>query len=244
MGNFRIWLEQNELPAILVLSAHNYDGSAHEAGGDYDPAKDGDYVKHLGMPIGKIKKKYSHNRTEYDSEEWNWEDGEELPGIEGIHWGWDMHITPEMDGLLMGNNAMWIENVAADYYHSTENDAHVYVEVQPELLPKVGDANKIPSLEDEAGHMYREKAHYFKWEGLAKIVPKISKKQGISPPSNMPHLPAVKPRLSADPRLSVKKRPGESREDWLMRSVGIEYGSLKPKIGQSGYDPSDKYWQR
>lgn len=232
------------MTVVLALEAHNQPGQ-YDAGEENDLASLDDYIKHLGMSAQDIQNKYHH--SDYSTYKNSFKGKESLPSIEGIHWNWDINITPEIDSLLMGNKAIWIKDDDTRYYHDATNSAEVYIEVNPEQARILqGKIDLKPYKGPSSG------IAVFNWEGLSDIISVISKMQAIKPPSKYQMTAIVPNKKTLDPRRATIKRPEEDRETWLQRSVTNKYPapqdasrdpSHNPAHG-SPYDPSDGYYKK
>lgn len=259
--DFKLWLEhwsdkikKREPLAIMALECWSHEGSAGGAGGDYDTTDHEVYMKHLGLSREELLKKYYSNsfyardkdedgtRSFTSPREYQGEDP--LPSIEGVHWGWYIHITPEASQLLIGNTAIYQSSYETTYYHDGRNYAGVLILLKAEQIPQLSLLVKEGQIQplSKARKAYSDEKKY-QWGGLNQIIRYIAKKQNISLPSSMGLKPVPKApfnRQVHDPRLFAKKRPAEDREGWLRRAVDIQHGD-KVQKDPTGYNPLDLF---
>ena len=204
--DFRLWLEEDQenddRPSVMVLYMWDNSPGAHGAGGDYDSISPQQYAQHLGVSVDDLKKDYSGD--------WDWDGSDltrgmkSLPNIEGHHYGYESHITPKADHMLIGNEAYIVPEQYLGYAHSHENSAEVVVIVKPEQvedlksLLKPGEyyAGKIIPAKEQRSDFSKEAqeddpydsqqpVQEFKWDGLTNVIKRIAKRQEMTPPASL-----------------------------------------------------------
>jgi hypothetical protein len=226
--DFRLWLESSST-YIKVIEAYDTQGTAGEPGGDYDRADIKDYEKHLGLSYDQLRQKY---RVSWSQR--GWESAQPLPPIEGIHYKWDIKISPEIDQLLIGNDALYDKLHDLSYYHDSINEATVYVFLDPEQLAHLPDNITIEHGRPRTSYLRDTKS--LKWPGIDEMIRMISKEQEIQPPPGMySQAWKYKPRSREfDPRFSVPRLPGEDAKDWLLRAAKQQERERKEKERRLG----------
>ena len=240
--SFHNWLEARDDDRKVMKVLHVFDttGGAGEAGGDYDRADLDDYIKHTGLSSDALYKKYRF-RDDY-GEDWHLK--QDLPSIEGIHYGYKCAVDAEGDRLLMGADVFYGKFRYEGYYHSTSNSSDIWVVMDSELLNKV-QPHIVHQDEEEYIGFIRDYSEYekmlngdeytkMKWVGVTKLIKMITERQEMTPPAKIfsqkwdyddpdkvqtPLLPPPEKPKVLDPRKSVKRGQGEDAKDWLARAV-------------------------